>query len=321
MSTALRTLQNLALVMTAALLAPSAALAEETVTTTARYQNQSDTSTATGEFNPKLMEFEAITGAEAFGPEDTFEPSSAFAVGFARRGTSAVGSTGTSVDLFAEESYSNLPADQRAVSASAEARVRARFLVQDASPGGSTVPVNLNFLFAGFMDTFTERAGVTTGQINVRAEGRVSVWRNGQPVGRHEGNAAVDEAAGSSDGGDWDGLIEEMDPKFPEDGYILVVRESLPFNAAVGDEIEVEMSNRLSAYHFDAGGTYSTGNFFGDEGSEDGYGSAFTLESSDPGVTFIVVPEPAATGFGLLIAPLLLGRRRRRFDAITTAAA
>lgn len=307
----LRAFARLALLVPAAALAP-AALAQETVNVSARYQNQSDARTATGEFNEKLMEFEAIASAEAFGPEETFEPGSAFAIGFARRGTGPVGATGTGVDIFAEESSPNLPADQRSVSASAEARVRARFLVQDASPGGPTVPVSLNFLFAGFMDTFTKHKGVTAGQINVRAEGSVSVWRNGQPVARHEGNAAVDEAAGASDGGDWDGLIEEMDPEFPEDGYILVVQDSLAFNAAVGDEIEVELTNRLSAFHFAAGGTYSTGNFFGDEGGLDDYGSAFTLESTDPGVSFVVVPEPSAAGLALLSAPLLLGRRPRR---------
>lgn len=208
------------------------------------------------------------------------------------------------------------PTGQRSINSAVDARVITRYLISDASPSGTTVPVTLKLKFSGNMWATSDRPGLQAGDAFTRAESAVRVRSGSESLASYDGFAVVDAVTGGTAGGAWAGKLQLFNPGFPEDGVEVDTEATLTFNATVGQWIEVDLSNRMLTFLADVGG-WTGGSFFSDDGlpqlplpdleetfEEFESGAGFLLESEDPGVTFTVVAIPEPRGVALAAAAL-----------------
>ena len=295
-----------------ALLAPPAAQGRDFITSTSWYETANDSRESPIGFDPATRTFHADAESAAYGPQGPAGPGATR--GSVRAswsgGARATGRIASYVETRDADNYPDVPFLQRQSGSSVEAEIVAQYVVADATPSDGPVPVTLDLSFTGRMVASGAAGDPAPWPSMVRAFGTGWARVGVRPVGRNEGRALLDAYSGVDDGGDWDGLLDEVEDE--ETGaaggtFLLHAGGTYAFDARPGETILVYLSSRLDSAVNDASG----GHVVGDIASEDGFGGRFSLSSTDPGVSFILVPEPGACAAVVLVGAGVLRRRRR----------
>jgi hypothetical protein len=295
-----------------AVLGPSPAQARDLVTSTSSYETASDSRSSVIRFDPLSRTFEAAAESAVQGPEGAAGAGATRGSVVARwsGGARATGRIASYVETLDAENYPGVPFENRQSGSDVDAEIVAQYVVTDSTPSIGPVPVTLDLSFTGRMVASGAAAEPTPWPSLVTAVGKGWARVGTTTVGQDDGRALLDAYNGVDDGGDWDGALDELEDLAgnPTGQFLLHAGGTYTFDAQPGDVILVYLANRLGTSVNDA----SSGHVIGDMASEEEFGARFSLSSTDAGVSFNLVPEPAGSAVVALAASASLLRRRRR---------